>query len=158
MRPTNYSRWADNETTDPITGAENKLQPTAEFQLDGLQRGEPLPRAFLNYQFDSIYEWQVFFDNIINLDSEATDQDATPDVDGVGTLIVSNTAATTITDFDTTETTKPLTVIATNGNTTIQNNANIVLEGGVNLVMATNDVVNFKRYGGVWIETSRSIK
>lgn len=56
MAITTFPDWAENLVTDSITGAENKLEPTTEFKLDGLQRGEPLPRAFLNYQFWLINE------------------------------------------------------------------------------------------------------
>lgn len=48
-------KWADSSVNDPVTGAPNKVQPTAEFQNDGLKRGETPPRAYLNYQFDQYH-------------------------------------------------------------------------------------------------------
>lgn len=45
-------KWADQSVNDPVTGLPNKVQPTAEFQNDGLKAGEPLRRDYLNYMFD----------------------------------------------------------------------------------------------------------
>lgn len=56
-KPTEEAEWAVNEEVDGETGAPNKLEPTGEFKLSGLKVGQPLPRAFLNYQFDKIDDW-----------------------------------------------------------------------------------------------------
>jgi len=48
-------KWADFSVNDPVTGAPNKVQPKAEFQNDGLKRGETPPRAYLNYQFNQYH-------------------------------------------------------------------------------------------------------
>lgn len=45
-------KWAGQSVNDPVTGLPNKVQPTAEFQNDGLKAGEPLRRDYLNYMFD----------------------------------------------------------------------------------------------------------
>ncbi|QHZ59748.1 tail protein [Alteromonas phage vB_AmeM_PT11-V22] len=45
-------KWADQSVNDPVTGLPNKVQPTAEFQNDGLKSGEPLRRDYLNYMFN----------------------------------------------------------------------------------------------------------
>ena len=55
--PTSYPEWAINDEQDPITGAENKLEPTTEFKLSGLKRQEPLPRPFDNYWKNLVYLW-----------------------------------------------------------------------------------------------------
>lgn len=160
-RPAKFPQWAQNLETDPITGAENKLEPTAEFKLDGLQRLEPLPRAFLNYMFDLLNQWVVHLDSSMSGSVVAVDEDTTPDVNGYSTVVVSNSVATTITDFDTTEVDKELVVIATNGNTTLEHNANIILQGSTNITLNTNDVITLRKVadvGDVWIEVSRSIK
>ena len=160
MRPNTYPAWATNEEQDPITGANNKVAPSEEFQLVGLKRGLPLPRAFVNYQFDLINDWIEYFD-IQNSEATAANGDTSPDVEGVGVLFLQNTAATTITNFDTTDTRHTLEVIALNGNTTIQNNVNILLDGGVDFVMAENDVLHLRKHPSLsytWIETSRSVK
>lgn len=54
-------KWADQSVNDPVTGLPNKVQPTAEFQNDGLKAGEPLRRDYLNYQFD---QYQKMFSDI----------------------------------------------------------------------------------------------
>ncbi|QDP59466.1 MAG: hypothetical protein GOVbin4162_40 [Prokaryotic dsDNA virus sp.] len=161
MIVTKYPEWATEDTVDPTTGAENKLEPIVEFKLDGLQKGEPLPRAFLNYQFNLIDQWIKQLDSSLNYSVVAPDGDTTPDVEAYSTLVLSNTSATTITDFDTTEVERELVVIATNSNSTIENNTNISLEGSTNLTLNTNDVITLRKIesiGDVWIEVSRSIK
>lgn len=62
-KPTEYPRWADNTVIDPITGANNKVEPTEEFKLSGLLRAEFLPRAYLNYQFNNIASWLMYNDS-----------------------------------------------------------------------------------------------
>lgn len=52
----NEVKWADNDVNDPVTNAPNKVAPTAEFQNDGLKRGEPVPRPYMNYMFDKYHE------------------------------------------------------------------------------------------------------
>ncbi len=160
-RPDKFPQWAENLQTDPITGAENKLEPTAEFKLDGLQRLEPLPRAFLNYMFDLLNQWVVHLDSSMSGSVVAVDQDTTPEVNGYSTVVLSNTVATTITDFDTSELDKELVIVATNNNTTIQSNANIILDGSTNITLNTNDVLTLRKIadvGDFWIEVGRSIK
>lgn len=49
-------RWADNNVNDPITGAPNKVAPTSGIKNSGLDRNEPLARAYVNYQFDKYHE------------------------------------------------------------------------------------------------------
>lgn len=59
-KPTTPLRWAENDETDSLTGAANKVEPTEEFKLSGLKRGQLLPRAFLNYQFDLTADWVTY--------------------------------------------------------------------------------------------------
>lgn len=54
---TNEIKWASQDVNDPLSGAPNKVAPTAEFQNDGLKRNEAPPRAYLNYQFDKYHEF-----------------------------------------------------------------------------------------------------
>lgn len=157
MRPNTYPAWATNEEQDPITGANNKVAPSEEFQLVGLKRGLPLPRAFVNYQFDLVNQWIEYLTNTTLTAVTSTNLDTTPDVSNCRTLIVSNSAATTITDFDTTESNdRIITVFSTNSNTTIQHNSNIVLNGAVDFAMGTNGSVTLTLINSVWYETGRN--
>lgn len=56
-------KWATNDVNDPVSGLPNKVQPTSEFQNDGLKSGEPLRRDYINYQFDKYAE---FFEDLQN--------------------------------------------------------------------------------------------
>lgn len=161
MRPTELPEWASTLEYDPVTGRENKLPPTPEFKLVGQKRGLPTPRQFLNYELDLHSKWISYLASQSLSSTVANDLDTTPDVSAVETLVVSNTAATSITNFDTTLDTQEIKVIATNGNTTIVNNANIILSGSTNLVMSANDVLILRKdanVGAAWIEVGRSIK
>lgn len=62
-------KWADQSVNDPVTGLPNKVQPTSEFQNDGLKAGEPLRRDYLNYQFDQYHN--MFADLQAQIDSLA---------------------------------------------------------------------------------------
>jgi hypothetical protein len=70
-KPTVLPRWAEVDEQDPITGAENKVEPTEEFKLSGLKRGEFLARVFVNYQFNLIAEWLEY------LSAKSTEYDLT---------------------------------------------------------------------------------
>lgn len=59
-------KWASNDVTDPITGGANKVQPTAEFQNDGLKANEPLAMEYINYMWDKNHEQHVDLQNQIN--------------------------------------------------------------------------------------------
>lgn len=65
-KPTDKPVWAEDDLTDPITGADNKQAPTDGFKLSGLKRKQPLPRAYLNYQFDNINSWINWIEDQIN--------------------------------------------------------------------------------------------
>lgn len=64
-KPTIKPEWATNSEVDPITGAPNKLEPSGEFKLSGLKRKQPLPRAFINHQFDTLNDWINYFEQEI---------------------------------------------------------------------------------------------
>jgi hypothetical protein len=55
--PTNYPEWALLDETDPITGAENVLQPILSFRQYGAKRQQEVPRGFLNYQGRLVHDW-----------------------------------------------------------------------------------------------------
>ena len=65
-KPTSKPNWATNDENDPLTGAPNKVDPSAEFKLSGLKRNQPLPRSFLNFQFNLIRRWFDWVEDQIN--------------------------------------------------------------------------------------------
>lgn len=54
--PTRYPDWATSVETSPA-GAPNKVDVPSEFATSGLKAGEPLPRPYLNDQFNLIGQW-----------------------------------------------------------------------------------------------------
>lgn len=65
-KPTSKPEWAKSDLTDGTTNAPNKEEPTNAFKASGLNRQEPLPRAYLNYQFDNINDWIDWIEDQIN--------------------------------------------------------------------------------------------
>lgn len=82
---------------------------------------------------------------------------ATPSVIQVpdGRLYISNTAATTITNFTGGYEGMPLEIYFANANTTVAHNGNIFLQGSVAATFAAGTFLRLKYYGGTWMETSR---
>ncbi len=98
-KPTIKPEWATNDEVDGVTGAPNKLEPTGEFKLSGLKRKQPLPRSFVNHQFDNINDWINYFEQEIEAlvipSSIATLQQVYP----VGSYYMSNAATDPATLF-----------------------------------------------------------
>jgi len=69
--PSTFPVWAQDTYLDPTTSANNKLEPSEDFKLTGLNRNEDLTRPNLNYQFDLIDRW------IENLDERTSTIGAT---------------------------------------------------------------------------------
>lgn len=65
-KPTEKPNWATVDEVDGVTGAPNKIEPSAEFKSSGLKRKQPLPRAFLNFQFNLIRRWFDWVEDQIN--------------------------------------------------------------------------------------------
>lgn len=89
----------------------------------------------------------------------ATDLDVTPNVTGVSTLVISNSVATNVTNFDGGSSRHRLTLIFTNGNTTLVHGAStIVLKGAIDVTPTTNQIINLVKHSGqaYWIEESRN--
>ena len=86
----------------------------------------------------------------------ATDQDTTPSVGGTNSLILANTVATTITEFDDGLDGQILVCAFSDGNTTITDGTNIFLSGSVNYNPAATAILTFIRVSGNWYEQSRS--
>jgi hypothetical protein len=88
----------------------------------------------------------------------AANGDTTPSVTGVGRLVLSNTGATSITNFDDPLPTQEVELYFTNGNTTLVHSSSLYLRGLINvtpinggIIVVTRDYVN-----GGWIEKSRN--
>lgn len=79
MKPTKYPEWAINEITETevINGIPeelpNKLEPTVGFKLSGELFREPVPRQYLNYQFDLLNDWVVYFDERYDIENPSPD-------------------------------------------------------------------------------------
>lgn len=86
----------------------------------------------------------------------APDGDATPSVNGVGTLYLSNSSATFITNFDDPSDNQEITVIFLNGNTTIIHQNTLLLKGAANITPGIWSSMKFKRItnsiSARWIE------
>lgn len=86
----------------------------------------------------------------------ATDEDTTPDVLGVSYLLLANTVATSVTDFDNPANRQRLVVEHTTANTTLVHAAGILLlQGSVNATPAAGTMQEFLYDGTLWREISR---
>ena len=88
-------RWASVEEIEPSNNLPNKKEPPAEFKKSGEKKNQPLPRQWLNYQFDQYYQMFVDVqDQIDGIKTSATGTFTTADaktvtvVDGIITSIV----------------------------------------------------------------------
>jgi len=86
----------------------------------------------------------------------AADGDTTPSVLNTKHLVLSNTGATTVTNFDDAKDGQEITLFFTNGNTTV-NQSNAFLAGFVNFVGTANDTLTLIKRGIYWYEKCRSV-
>lgn len=115
-QPTTLPEWASDNINDPVTGAANKIEPTASFKLSGVNRNEAIIRPYLNYELDNLSDWTAYFNFSILSGNASTSggaiivsipaafQDgvdyqvqATAKVSGLGNIWVVNTDATQFT-------------------------------------------------------------
>ena len=54
-------QWATDSVTSGTSGNPNKLEPF-EFKSEGQQEGLPVPRQYLNFQFDAIRQWKDYLE------------------------------------------------------------------------------------------------
>lgn len=85
-----------------------------------------------------------------------TQGDTTPSVLGISFLTISNTLATTITNFTGATQNQIITLLFTDSNTTI-NRTNAYLFGGINFISTANDTLTLISDGVFWWEVSRSV-
>lgn len=56
-------QWATNDVTTGISGNPNKLEPF-DFKAEGQQEGQPVPRQYLNFQFDALRQWKDYLEDV----------------------------------------------------------------------------------------------
>lgn len=78
IKPTKYPTWAQNDELDPITLAANKVEPTEEWKGSGQKRRQPIPRPYMNYQFDLLSRWIEWIDEQVTGAPSATLEAAWP--------------------------------------------------------------------------------
>lgn len=86
----------------------------------------------------------------------AADGDTSPSVASAKNIVLANTSATTITNFDNGVDGQEITLFFTNGNTTV-NRDNAFLNGNVNFVGSANDTLTLIKKDPYWYEKSRSL-
>jgi len=96
----NDIKWATNDVNDPITGLPNKVQPTAEFQNDGLKMNEPLARAHLNYMLDKNHEQHADLQAQIDALAISAGQALLEQIYHVGAYYMSNSSQSPATRFN----------------------------------------------------------
>lgn len=60
-KPSFDIQWATDSVTSGTSGNPNKLEPF-EFKSEGQQEGLPVPRQYLNFQFDAIRQWKDYLE------------------------------------------------------------------------------------------------
>lgn len=63
MKPSSDLRWATDDVTTGVSGNPNKLEPF-DFKSEGQQEDQPVPRQYLNFQFNAIREWKDYLEGI----------------------------------------------------------------------------------------------
>lgn len=91
----------------------------------------------------------------VQLAATATNLDATPSVAGISLLIVSNTGATSVTNFDDGAEAQELEVLFTTANTTVVHDATkIVMRGATTLTFLAGESAHFVCRSAVWYEVA----
>lgn len=95
--------------------------------------------------------------------STAGNLDATPSVDGVGTLYLSNTGSTNVTILDDGDDDQIVRLVSTNsGNTVLVHSTSFRLQGSINSSLNTFDSITMQKapssISSAWFEVGRSIK
>jgi hypothetical protein len=86
----------------------------------------------------------------------AADGDTTPSVLNAERLVLANSGATTVSNFDDAKDGQEITLFFANGNTTV-NQSNAYLAGGVNFTGTANDTLTLVKRGIYWYEKCRSV-
>lgn len=61
IKPAFDLQWATDSVTSGTSGNPNKLEPF-EFKSEGQQEGLPVPRQYLNFQFDALRQWKDYLE------------------------------------------------------------------------------------------------
>lgn len=86
----------------------------------------------------------------------AADGDTSPSVLNAKHIVLANTGATTISNFDDAKEGQEITLLFTNGNTTV-NQSNAYLAGGAPFTGTANDTLTLVKRGIYWYEKCRSV-
>jgi hypothetical protein len=62
-KPSADLQWATDDVTTGVSGNPNKLEPF-DFKSEGQQEDQPVPRQYLNFQFNAIREWKDYLEGI----------------------------------------------------------------------------------------------
>lgn len=63
MKPIYDLQWATDDVTTGVSGNPNKLEPF-DFKSEGQQEDQPVPRQYLNFQFDAIRQWKDYLEDV----------------------------------------------------------------------------------------------
>jgi len=110
-----------------------------------------ITHGLLNVQF------QLYNSIVILQRGNNSDGDVTPSVKNMQSILLTNSAATTITDFDNGTDSQLLIVSFQDANTTISSNANILLQGSSAFTGSTNDTLTLMKVATSWREIARSV-
>ncbi len=101
-RPSDILEWASEDLIEPISGLDNKTEPTTELKLSGLLDNENLTRQHYNYLLDLISDWVNYFDAIHGVNTVyISSVDSNPSSLLGGTWIEAGDIVTTGTGTDT---------------------------------------------------------
>jgi len=132
-----------------VRGSDTGTDPTI---IDGTTLTEPLYTT-AHGVFGGTF--QFFGSTLQQQRIQNTDADTTPSVAECNIILLVNSGATTITDFDDAVDGQLLIVTFNDANSTISDNANIALAGG--MTGSANDTLTLISVAGVWREVSRSV-
>ena len=135
--------WNNTSATFLGSGANRYLKINARIGTNDLYIMDETGTMFMRFNPDSKFRQNSNLAKLIS-GKAASDGDTTPDVSGTESLLLSNTATTSITRFDGTLSHQIFMVEAQDDNTTLVNGTNLVLANGDNLKLKTGDVVQFK--------------
>jgi len=123
------------------------------FIVSGLSGINPPPYTTVNGIIGSKFQ---IFDGVLQYHRiNNSDLDTTPSVSGGQVLLLTNSGATTITDFDDGAEGQLLIVSFQDGNTTLADGGNLLLAGGFS--PDANDTITLIKLSTAWRELSRSV-
>lgn len=71
-KPTYYPEWATTDTTLPVAETSNKSRPKESLRTIGWDKSQIPAAEELNWQFDNVYDWVVYFDTLNSVSKTVT--------------------------------------------------------------------------------------